>query len=642
MSDEQLCEYMKKHRQRDGSIELPVDDWTVLSKEERDRLAERLRLIQREIADNPAANSRPLDLDKLDALLRDVASGQDSPSHDRPRSSERVTEPPSESPQEMYKRKEMEAYNNLVNDGGHPLYQINLLESVSKDPNVYFVILKPFWRPPRSDKPSEADYLRPEDVLQRQWHRWQNFRKWQLNNRGINYKDDYDDEAFSAYVEDLKREYREIGWDEQAARIEADPNSLKQPGEWWHAMQTHCNWRRRYQRELECHSFSDYQGAVRARLARHGFTRSFYLAEDPKQQDKLTTWIEYLGFEYWWLDRYTALKERLKLKHDNAWIELKKQGVVKDNETPDFIRRGASALQRQVDEDRAKKAAKDAELEAANVYHQTQQDPNRLNISMKRRVQMLAKARTRLSNARETVDSIVRRNDLLLEFVRGTFDYDNANQDVVNQVNLLEWAVEETPSIKDEQKAGTLGGEAMRKRKVSTEDGCIVETSSKKQKSHASKQSLHGAGCAFDRSRGGICNLREQAIKEEKSRIQRWLFNAAKAQETRVKCPRSRLANQQQSSTSTESPSNWRKSATRSASNSKRPGRKFQQPVTWAQGAISGINPRITSQRSTQGLTSRTRLQQPVTWAQDADSGINPRFTSQRSTQGLKSRTRLS
>ncbi|KAG8420340.1 hypothetical protein J3459_011184 [Metarhizium acridum] len=387
----------------------------------------------------------------------------------------------------MYKRKEMEAYNNLVNDGGHPLYQINLLESVSKDPNVYFVILKPFWRPPRSDKPSEADYLRPEDVLQRQWHRWQNFRKWQLNNRGINYKDDYDDEAFSAYVEDLKREYREIGWDEQAARIEADPNSLKQPGEWWHAMQTHCNWRRRYQRELECHSFSDYQGAVRARLARHGFTRSFYLAEDPKQQDKLTTWIEYLGFEYWWLDRYTALKERLKLKHDNAWIELKKQGVVKDNETPDFIRRGASALQRQVDEDRAKKAAKDAELEAANVYHQTQQDPNRLNISMKRRVQMLAKARTRLSNARETVDSIVRRNDLLLEFVRGTFDYDNANQDVVNQVNLLEWAVEETPSIKDEQKAGTLGGEAMRKRKVSTEDGCIVETSSKKQKSHASK-----------------------------------------------------------------------------------------------------------------------------------------------------------
>ncbi|KAH0596989.1 hypothetical protein MHUMG1_05297 [Metarhizium humberi] len=486
MSDAQLCEFMKKNRQRDGSFDFYVD-WTVLSKEERDCLAGRLRLIQREVTDKPAANSRPLDLDKLDALLRDVASREDSQSRDRPRARESETQSPDESPQETYKRKEMEAYNNLVNDGGLPLYQIDLLESVSKDPDAYREMLTPFWRRPRSGKPSEMDTLGVRDAIQRQWHRWQNFRKWQLNNRGIDYKDANDEEVFSAHVEDMKRDYREMGWDEQAARLEADPNSLKQPGRWWHSLQKHHNWQRRYQRELGCESLSDYQGAVKARLTQHGFTRSFYLAEDPKQQDKLTTWIEYLGFEYWWLDRYTASKERLKPKHDNAWMELKNQGVVKDGETPEFIRTDASAMQNQFDEDRAWKSMKDAESEAANVLYRTQQDPNRHNIPKKQRRRMLAKARERFSNARETVDSTTRRNDLLLDFVRGTFDYNDAKQDVVDQTNLLEWAVAETRSIEDEQKAATLGRGATRKRKESAEDSCIVEPSSKKQKSCASK-----------------------------------------------------------------------------------------------------------------------------------------------------------
>ncbi|KID72367.1 uncharacterized protein G6M90_00g089080 [Metarhizium brunneum] len=485
MSDAQLCEFMKRNRQPDGSFDLSVD-CTVLSKDERDCLARRLRLIQREVTDKPAANSRPLDLDKLDALLRDVASREDSQSRDRPRARESETQSPDESPQETYKREEMEAYNNLVNDGGHPLYQIDLLESVSKDPDAYCEMLTPFRRPPRWGK-SEMDTFNVRDAIRRQWHRWQNFRKWQLNNRGIDYKDANDEEVFSAHVEKTKRHYREVGWDEQAARLETDPTSLKQPGNWWHYLQRHHDWQRRYQRELGCESFSDYQGAVKARLARHGFTRSFYLAEDPKQQDKLTTWIEYLCFEYWWLDRYTATKERLKSKHDDAWIEVKNQGVVKEGETPGFIRTDESAMRRQDAKDRASKAMKDAELEAEKIYHATQTDPDRFSIPKERRVRMLVKARRRLSKAKETVEFLKRRSQLLIGFVRGTFGYDDANQDVVNQMNLLKWAVAQTRSIEDEQKAATLGREATRKRRESAEDSCIVEPSSKKQKSCASE-----------------------------------------------------------------------------------------------------------------------------------------------------------
>lgn len=45
LSDAQLGEYMKNHRRPDNSFELPIDDWDTLSKEERDRLAQRLQFV---------------------------------------------------------------------------------------------------------------------------------------------------------------------------------------------------------------------------------------------------------------------------------------------------------------------------------------------------------------------------------------------------------------------------------------------------------------------------------------------------------------------------------------------------------------------------------------------------------------------
>lgn len=47
--------------------------------------------------------------------------------------------------------------------------------------------------------------------------------------------------------------------------------------------------------------------ALKERLARHGFTRPFQLDEDAARQDKMTTWIEYLGYEYWWYDYYAGI-----------------------------------------------------------------------------------------------------------------------------------------------------------------------------------------------------------------------------------------------------------------------------------------------------------------------------------------------
>ncbi|KAF5128416.1 hypothetical protein E5D57_009355 [Metarhizium anisopliae] len=485
LSDAQLGEFMEEHRRHDGSVELPIDGWDRLSKGERDRLAERLQSIQRASTNNPTANSHPLDLDKLDALLRDVSAGDDSLSQDRLPARERQTESPEENDQEIYQRRETEAYNNLVHDGGRALYRIDLIDSVSKDPDAYREMLRPFWRGVRCDKLSEDDHLDPRAVFQRQWLRWENFRMWQLVNRRI--EENNDEDEFLAYVERTKHKFRKVGWAEAAAEIEADPTILKQPGRGWYYIQRHRDWQRRYQRELGCESTSDYEEAMKARLAKHGFTRTFYLAEDPKQQEKLTTWIEYLGFEYWWLDRYAASIERLKPKHDEAWEELKRKGMVKNDETPEFVRTDASGTRCQREEDYARKAVQDAESEAKSVYQKTQKDPNRLSIPKQRRIEMVVKARKRLLAAQEALDFTKRRSDSLIDFVRGTFDYDDAREDVLNQTNLLEWAVAEAHAIEAELTVATLKRPSQKKRKASSQD---VSTA-KRQKSNAHKHGPH-------------------------------------------------------------------------------------------------------------------------------------------------------
>ncbi|KAF2176858.1 hypothetical protein K469DRAFT_698118 [Zopfia rhizophila CBS 207.26] len=56
---------------------------------------------------------------------------------------------------------------------------------------------------------------------------------------------------------------------------------------------------RRQQPTTKEERFPIYVEAVKKRLTKHGFTRIFQPEEDPGLQDKLTTWIEYLGYEYW-------------------------------------------------------------------------------------------------------------------------------------------------------------------------------------------------------------------------------------------------------------------------------------------------------------------------------------------------------
>ncbi|KHN99766.1 Chromo domain-like protein [Metarhizium album ARSEF 1941] len=508
LSDAQLGEFMEKHRHHDGSIQLPVDGWDRLSKEERERLAERLQSIQRASINHATAGSHQLDLDKLDALLRNTSPRRDSFSQDRLPRSERQTESPEETLLEVYQRRETKAYNDLIRDGGRALYPIDLLESVSQDPHAYRDMLRPFWRGFRHWKISENDELDEEQVFQRQRLRWQNFRMWQVVNRRI--EDDKDEKDFLEFAERVKRNYRKVGWDKYADELEANPTQLKEPGGLWYFTQRHRDWQRQHQRERGCEGILDYEKAMKARLARHGFKRTFHLAEDPKQQDQLTTWIEYLGFEYWWLDRHTATFERLKPIHDEAWEKLKREGMVQDDETPEFVRTEESALGCQRDIDDAREALQDAESKAKRVYQKTQLDPSRLSIPAQQRAEMLVKARENLQASQKELDFLIQRSNQICHFVESTELYVDATEDVAYLTNILEWALAELDAIDAEVTGATSDCNSRKRRQAPTEDVGLVQSNSKRQRLNGRKHGPHLSNEAVVEAHGRVLRSRSR------------------------------------------------------------------------------------------------------------------------------------
>ncbi|KND91710.1 hypothetical protein TOPH_03815 [Tolypocladium ophioglossoides CBS 100239] len=352
-SDEQLAQFMQNHRRHNGDFDLPVDGWDKLSMHDRHQLAERLKAQERILSQNPVAHSRPLDLDQLDARLRLVSDGDDIVPQVQQRMQGRIT-PPYSQEDELRDQidDETEAFNDLVRDGGRPLYSISLIEQVSRNPEEHRDMLWPFWDYPRD---SQVSWL----VFRRQLKRWQAFRKWQIDNRGL----EDDDGGFPAYVEMMKRLYTEDGYDEGMAKIKADPTYLKSGWEYERRIR---RWQRHHQRERGCTGFSDYVNA------------------------------------------------------------------------------------RQEEDDRTWKAKIAAEAEAERVYFLTQKDSRRLSIPKEKRIRMLHAATKKVVAAKELYESTKRRNDMVTNFIRATFNYVDAKKDTAGHAELVQWVLEQVPHVEAE------------------------------------------------------------------------------------------------------------------------------------------------------------------------------------------------
>ncbi|KAK7403871.1 hypothetical protein QQX98_010375 [Neonectria punicea] len=459
MSDAELGQFMTKHRHPNGGYELPIDGWDKLSKDERDRLAERLKAQERGLAQSPTACSRPLDLDDLDARLRQVSPDKSFSLRPETRTTRSPTPPFDPTIGET------EDYYELVHEGGRPLYPVDLIQDMFRDPDNYAETLRP-WQ-------VNISPVSPSGIFQKQLQRWQDFRKWQNDNRG---RED-NDGGFPAYIEwrkhIIQQHMRSKSAAKRLAEIEADPSCLKSG---WDRRQWERERQRCHCRERGCQGFRDYTEAVKRRLARHGFTQPFKLDEDPKNQDKLTTWIEYLNYEYWWLDKYTSDIERLEPEHDKLWQELIDKKTLRPHETKEFVRTTASPMERQNEEDMAWKAVQRAESEAKRIYVLTQEDPKRLRISKAKRISMLKHGTERLLAAKQRFEQIRSRNHRIGDFIRATFDYDEAKRDAARHRVLVQWVLDQVPLVEAEMnppKANRRlgpGGRRATKRRLTTDE----------------------------------------------------------------------------------------------------------------------------------------------------------------------------
>jgi hypothetical protein len=395
------------------------------------------------------------------------------------------------------------------------------LDNISQRPEEYSELLQPWKEPfgstgrhwafaygfPTGFGPLDSDDASGHswEVFQRQWARWQNFRIWQRDNRCI----EDDDDGFPTYVEwckDYLKRYRGVGRDvtkklAKLADIESDPSILKDE-RWDRAL-----WNRQEQQRFcrEQHDgveFADYVNAVKRRLARHGFTRPFELKEDPKQQDNLSTWIEYLGFEYWWLDRYMDTIDRLKPSYDKAWQTLVDSEALRPHETQEYVPTDECGMQRDTERHKAWDAYKRAHKHAEQVYKSTQLDSNRLSIPEAERCRRLQAASQKLQMANAWVSSTEKRDKLIHEYNARTSSTRRAKKDAARHCILLVWILEQISLIEAELgqtemvQHGSGTAKRNKKRPYPDEDKPVEQETKKRKLSYSG---LSDASAVFDR-----------------------------------------------------------------------------------------------------------------------------------------------
>ncbi|KAH8696864.1 hypothetical protein GQ44DRAFT_779505 [Phaeosphaeriaceae sp. PMI808] len=204
---------------------------------------------------------------------------------------EHVRPPTCSPPPEGNTHFETFCHNELVKAGGQPVMSFELLLHASKDANANRKILEPWL----GDTDNRGKYA--------------------------------GDEGFAAFLESRRKRYLHKGelevvsdhsFEETAKQIwEYEPRYLELSGK---------------------EGFTAYKRAVERRPVSHHFTQPFQLAEDPRLQDTWTTWVEYLGYIYWWLGRHAAAMRVAEPQYRQAWDELQRFNTSPLSTTPTTTR----------------------------------------------------------------------------------------------------------------------------------------------------------------------------------------------------------------------------------------------------------------------------------------------------------------
>ena len=211
----------------------------------------------------------------------------------------------------------------------------------------------------------------------------------------------------------------------------------------WKAFREH----QRYMRESD--RFPVHCQRLRDRLTKHGFERSFQLNEDPDQQNKLDTWVEFLGWECWHYDESARVINRRQSQHDKAWKKLVDSKVLESFETEERLWDFGYALQLRGEENLAQETANSA-MSAVNSADQALRKAQCEGLprqSLAQMEQKLSMARSKLATATKSLDTISMRRKLISEFKIETKSYSKAQDDASSSKILLQWMLQQIPLI---------------------------------------------------------------------------------------------------------------------------------------------------------------------------------------------------
>ncbi len=169
--------------------------------------------------------------------------------------------------------------------------------------------------------------------------------------------------------------------------------------------------------------------ATRFLRKRHDYTApvEFAFDEDPKQQDHLTTWIEYLAYECnIFTKKFDWHRHRLSW-YEGQWEQLADSGVLRPHETAEIILSWDASLQRSSEETQAENAVKSARKWAQQ--------------------KKTAAARAAVDSAVQARQSIKNRHDRISEFIATTRQYREAKRDAERHGILMQWVKDQVPLI---------------------------------------------------------------------------------------------------------------------------------------------------------------------------------------------------
>ncbi|KAJ4286017.1 hypothetical protein N0V88_008132 [Collariella sp. IMI 366227] len=189
-------------------------------------------------------------------------------------------------------------------------------------------------------------------------------------------------------------------------------------------------WQTRRREEFEGRIAEYTRWARRFLQNRHSYLTpiEFAFEEDPKRQDQLTTWIEYLAYECNFCTKRFEWHRRRQRWYNAQWERLVDSGVLRPQETEEFICNPDSSFQRTSERIHAEKAVESARLGTPSVPHHSH-----------RAQQRSAVAQSKLDSFVQSFESIKRRNDIISEFLQTTRSYREAKRNEERHGILLQW-----------------------------------------------------------------------------------------------------------------------------------------------------------------------------------------------------------